>query len=260
MNDSDPAVKTSIVTDRETPSIGAVVRDWPMAVRIVWGGALATVAVFAYGLSRFWLDSYESADRLLILAGAGWAWFRMRGELSLIPSRPLFLLGIIPLIAGFASLTPTWFAYSQIGPRPVLMWMLFGTAIATVAGMTAIQFGWRTLTAIRFPLFVLILALPIPGRINVPIQAFLQSATTVVAHQSLLATGFEVVREGYVLRLPHGRARGNAGACRRRIAADGADAEHPDQTARAAVRAATLFANDAETAAHRRRSDRVAVR
>jgi exosortase len=186
------------------PPLATVVGSWPRPYQIAWLGTTAVVGVFVYALASYWLDGVDTSDRLLIVLAAGWAWNRMRGGVAAIPTAPLPTLGL-PLVAlGCLVVAPPWFAFAQIGAKPVLLWILYASALAAVGGLTLAQFGWRTLNAVRFPLFFVALALPIPSRINVPIQGLLQDWTTTFAHQGFLAWGFSSIREGFVLRLPHG--------------------------------------------------------
>ena len=186
------------------PPLATVVGAWPRPFQVAWVVAGVVVGVFVYALASYWLDGVDTADRLLIVLAAGWTWNRMRGDVAALPSRPLPALGV-PLVAlGCLVVAPPWYVISQLGARPVLLWVLYASAVAVIGGMTLAQFGWRTLNAVRFPLFFVLLALPIPSRINGPIQGVLQDWTTTFAHQGLLTWGFTCAREGFVLRLPHG--------------------------------------------------------
>lgn len=186
------------------PPLTTVVGSWPRPYRAAWAGVAAVVGVFLYALASYWLDGVDTSDRLLIVLAAGWAWNRMRGDVATIPSAPLPAVGLPLAVAGFFVVAPPWFAFAQIGAKPVLLWILYASALAAVGGLTLSQFGWRTLNAVRFPLFFVALALPIPSRINNPIQGVLQDWTTTFAFQGFLAWGFPCVREGFVMRLPHG--------------------------------------------------------
>lgn len=191
-------------TNPEPPPIARLVRDWPRPLQGAWLAVALAVGVFVYALSRYWLTGVDTWDRLLIVFGSFWAWNRMRLSLASIPSRPQPWLGLPFVTVGLFVLAPMWYALAQVGPRPVLLWLLYASALAALVGMTLVHFGWRTLNAIRFPLFFAALALPIPSRINTPLQAQLQNWTTTLAHNGLHYWGFDVAREGFVLRLPHG--------------------------------------------------------
>jgi EpsI family protein len=191
-------------TTSEPPSIASLVRDWPRPLQGAWFAVVVTLGVFVYALARYWLTGVDTWDRLLIVFGSLWAWNRMRPDLASIPGQPQPWLGLPLITIGFFVLAPLWYALAQVGPRPVLLWLLYGSALAALAGMTLVHFGWSMLNAIRFPLFFVSLALPIPSRINTPLQEQLQNWTTTLAHNSLHYWGFDVVREGFVLRLPHG--------------------------------------------------------
>ena len=194
----------SLVEQPVSPQpLTAAFRSWPLPDRIAWSCVAVVVGVFVYALASYWIP-FDGLDRLVILAGVVWAWNYQRSRFSRSLSTSATMAGLILLFAGFALAVPSWFALSQIGSRPVLTWMLATTAIASLIGLVWIQFGWRSGFLLIVPLAISILALPIPGRINVPLQSVLQSLTTYTAHQLLAVTGHEVVREGFVLRLPHG--------------------------------------------------------
>ena len=202
-----PRFEIAIMSDASTPlppSIASIVRGWPRPLQAAWLAVVLATGVFVYALARYWLAGVDTWDRLLIVFGSFWAWNRMRLPLASMASRPQPWMGL-PLVAiGFAVLAPLWYALAQVGPRPVLLWLLYGSALAALVGMTLVHFGWSMVNAIRFPLFFVALALPIPARINAPLQAQLQNWTTTLAHNGLHYWGFDVAREGFVLRLPHG--------------------------------------------------------
>lgn len=195
------------MSDESTPvpsPIASIIRGWPRPLQAAWLADAVVAGVFIAALARYWLAGVDTWDRLLIVFGSLWAWNRIRPVLVSIPAQPQPWLGLPFVVVGFAALAPLWYALAQVGPRPVLLWLLYGSALATIVGTTFIHFGWKMLNAVRFPLFFVVLALPIPARINAPLQAQLQDWTTTLAYNGLHYWGFDVAREGFVLRLPHG--------------------------------------------------------
>jgi EpsI family protein len=113
---------------------------------------------------------------------------------------PLVLVGIITFPVGY-------YLYSQIGPRPLILWWLTAALLVATVGLLLARHGWSRLRVVAFPLVFTLFALPIPLRILLPLQDGLQQVTTTVSYHALTGLGYEVVREEYVLALPGGRLR-----------------------------------------------------
>ncbi len=152
----------------------------------------------------YWYEGNDSPDGAIVLMGAFWVAQHIASSRVVSVSKPGLSCGLILIVLGFITAVPSSFALGQVGPRHVLMWMLYGSVLGILAGMIVANFGWRCLIRFAFPMLVVILALPIPGRFNVPIQTSLQGATTTTAYWALKLTGYEVIREGFVFRLPSG--------------------------------------------------------
>jgi EpsI family protein len=99
-----------------------------------------------------------------------------------------------------------------VSPRPIVLWWLAFTWLAAAAGVVLVLGGWRHLRRLAFPLAFVLFALPIPNRVLVPVQFYLQSATTSASAAALPVLGIPVVRSGFVLTLPGGEL-GVAEAC-----------------------------------------------
>jgi exosortase len=172
-------------------------------VRPGWVGVAVFAAGWVWELVRFWGLHLEDADRLLILVGAGWLAYQAWPEIAAKPARPSWL-GVPLVLLGALAYPVGWFVFVQAGPRPILLWWGYACLLAMAAGLLAATRGWSAVRRLAFPLFFAALTPPIPGRINSPLQHFLQGVTTTLAHQGLAGLGFDVVREGFVLRLPGG--------------------------------------------------------
>jgi EpsI family protein len=183
----------------------------PFPVAAALGLLAAGAGAVVWALARFWGANPEYADRFLILAGAAWAAWNARPELAALPPRPT-RLGLLPLAAGAAAFPVGWFLQAQVAPRPVTIWWLAAAWLAAAAGLTLVLGGWRHLRRLAFPLVFVLFALPIPNRVLVPLQFYLQSATTAAAAAVLPALGVPVERTGFVLGLPGGDL-GVAEAC-----------------------------------------------
>jgi exosortase len=209
------------------PSWRSIWAHWPLPYRLAWAGVGIVVATYLYVAAIYWADLEQSAinrmvrageigtllaapfksdnwDRVVVLAGCLWCWAQVAPRMSALPRRPLPLVGLPLLLVGAVALVPVGFCYGQIGARHVLIWMAWGSTVAILAGMVLTHVGWRRLNALRFVIVFSIIALPIPGRFNSPLQGFLQNLTTTLAHFGLKWTGYAVSREGFVLHLPAG--------------------------------------------------------
>jgi exosortase len=180
-------------------------------VRPAWAGVACFAAGWVWELVRFWGIEPDSADRFLIVVASGWLAYQAWPGIAAAPARPSWL-GVPLVFLGAVAFPVGWFVFVQIGPRPILLWWGYACLLAMTAGLLAATRGWATVRRLAFPLLFAALTPPIPGRINSPLQQFLQGVTTTLAHQGLTGLGFDVVREGFVLRLPGG-ALGVIEAC-----------------------------------------------
>jgi exosortase len=172
-------------------------------VRPAWAGVACFAAGWVWELVRFWGLEPENADRLLILVAAGWLAHQAWPLIAARPARPSWLG--VPLVFLGALVFPVgWFVFVQVGPRPVLLWWGYACLLAMTAGLLAATHGWSAVRRLAFPLLFAALTPQLPGRFNSPLQHFLQGITTTLAYHGLTGLGFDVVREGFVLRLPHG--------------------------------------------------------
>jgi EpsI family protein len=183
----------------------------PLPTTAALGLLAAGAAAVVWVLARFWGANPEYADRFLILAGAAWAAWNIRQELAALPARPT-RLGLLPLLAGATAFPVGWFLLAQVATRPVIIWWLAAAWLAVAVGVILVLGGWRHLRRLAFPLVFVLFALPIPNRVLVPLQFYLQSATTSAAAAVLPAIGVSVERTGFVLGLPGGDL-GVAEAC-----------------------------------------------
>jgi EpsI family protein len=177
------------------------------ADRVAWGcvaaGALAVVAA----LAKYWGANPGHADRFLVLAGAAYAACTLSPGWAVLTVRPRPLLGLPLVLVSVAAFPVGYFLFTQIGPRPLVLWWLAAAVLAAAVGLTLARLGWARLRAAAFPLLFTLFALPIPLRVLGPLQDGLQEVTTSAAKVGLSGLGFEVTREEYVLALPGGKLR-----------------------------------------------------
>jgi exosortase len=166
--------------------------------------AAAGAAAVVLGLVRYWLADYESADRGLILLAAAWAGARRWPAVAALPPAPRPWVGLLLVVIAGAAFLPPWFVFGQVGPRPILLWWEAVAVVLAAAGLLLQERGFAALHALRFPLLFPFLALPLPGRVNNPLQAVLQDWTTWLAAGGLSSLGVAVRRDGFLLTLPSG--------------------------------------------------------
>lgn len=209
------------------PSIRSVVAGWPWPYRIAWVGVGFVTVAYLAATGCYWSDidpwtvqnlisggnlvsllmkpfASDTWDRVIVLAGCIWCWLQLRPKLHSLPSSPLPWLGLPLLSLGVALVPVVWYCYGQIGARPVMIWLFYLTALLSLLGLILTQFGLKHALALKFVFAFALIALPIPGRINYPLQQLLQGMTTTLAYHGLSLAGIDVVRQGFVLKLPQG--------------------------------------------------------
>lgn len=180
---------------------------WYLSALVLSAGAAGLIWV----LSKFWGLNLGYFDRFFFIAGAAYLAYDRRLELARLTlhSRwwgwPMLLLGAIAFPVG-------WFLQAQVAPKPITLWWLTLSWLAAVIGFTLVAAGWNHLRRVAFPLAFLLFAIPMPNRVHVPLQTFLQGVTTSVSEQTLWLLGYPVQRDGFVLHMPTGDL-GVAEAC-----------------------------------------------
>ncbi|MGL6095989.1 MAG: exosortase/archaeosortase family protein [Fimbriiglobus sp.] len=177
--------------------------------RIAWGCWSLGAAGFCAVLARLWYANPSTADRVLILFGAGWAaWETARPA----GRRPWPVAGL-SLVAVAALLLPLgWFLLARVGPRNLLMWWQWAAVAAAAAGLLLARGGPAAVRAFAFPLLFPVFTLTLPHPLLYPLTSTLQEWCTAGAHTGLWAIGMEVERNGFILKLPSGEL-GVAEAC-----------------------------------------------
>ncbi len=162
-----------------------------------------------YSLARYWESGQDSPDRVLIVAAAIWA----ATELPAVPRvRRVPIVGWLAMLLGLAMILVDWFVLLRLGQRHILLWWYAIGMLGLGVGWLIAERGLLSLWRHRFMLLFPFLALPMPGRIYLPLQASLQDFTTTVAAAGLPLIGIPVVRDGFLLTLPGG-ALGVVEAC-----------------------------------------------
>lgn len=176
---------------------------WPLSppwtVRLLVATALP---LWLFPLMRFWGSQPEYADRILIVVvSAGLAWRRRLKPLS-SPTLWRWVAGLLMLTGGVL-LSLGAFLQAQVSPRPLLLWWLWASWIILLSGVLLGLGGVRLLRRFAFPLVFLFFALPLPQRVQLPLQHVLQTFTATAAAHMLDVLGISVERQGFTLQLSH---------------------------------------------------------
>ncbi len=165
-----------------TASLGVVL------LLVIW-----LYAGIAIKLVRDWYELPDFSHGFLIPFFVAFLLWERRQQIARVPVRPswagfgLILLGLVVLLAGrFGAdlfLARTSFLLLTAG----VVWTIYGTAM---------------LRTVRFPLFVLLLAIPLPAVLFNQITFPLQILASKVASAMLPLAGVPVLREGNVINLP----------------------------------------------------------
>jgi exosortase len=174
------------------------------ADRLSWAAVAVGAGLLVAALARFWGANPGYADRLLVLLGAGYAAYTVAPAWANLPVRPLTLLGPLILLVGAVALLPGFYLLTRVGPRSLLLWWIAGGLIVTAGGLALARVGWPRLRVGLFALLFPLFALPIPNRVLLPLQDYLQRVTTAAAERVLGGAGYAVQRDGIMLTLPGG--------------------------------------------------------
>ncbi len=174
---------------------------------IEWGCLLALAAVYLpalRALSEIWFSVDYYSHGVLVPLVALWSALH-NPILRRAPREPRDGRGLALVLAALA----LYAAGLGLG-SPSLQG---GALVLTVAGGVLQRWGPAGLRALAFPVGFLAFMLPVPDAwltpLIVQLQLWVSSAATALLH----ATGFEVAREGNVLRLPDGASLFVAEAC-----------------------------------------------
>lgn len=163
-------------------------------VSIVWFGALL---IFAYlptliRLVQQWDQSEDMSHGFFVPLVSGYIAWQKRGEVAALPMKSHWLGLAMVVLAGAQLLVATLGAELFLA-RTAFVFAVWGSVIYLG--------GWQLFRVLFFPLFVLLLMIPIPeliyNQITFPLQLFASQVAEVV----LGFLGYPVLREGNVLEL-----------------------------------------------------------
>jgi exosortase len=194
----------SVSTIQPNPHTGTRPSSWPDldlagGRQIAWAGALILVLLIAayhqvlYKLFVDWWEIPDASHGFLVFPFAGYLVWSQRTTLCRTELRPTWS-GVAIVAAGLATLV-----FGVFGAE------LFLSRISLLIALTGLilSFGGRKLLAeLRFPLLILLLAIPIPAIIYNQITLPLQTLAARAAAVLLPVFAVPVLREGHVIVLP----------------------------------------------------------
>lgn len=140
-----------------------------------WIGLALGAFAILYGMLGFWYRGYDNYDRAFIFIATAWLLRQYHTRLIRLPDTPRPRLGITLAIIGSFAFLPPWFVFTQIGPRPIILWWEALALITAAIGVILIRSGPNLLFNVRFLLIFPLFALPLPGRIQNPLHEVMQA-------------------------------------------------------------------------------------
>jgi exosortase len=144
-------------------------------------------------LAHIWITDSDQAHGLLLVAVAGYLVFHRRKRISRIKPET-WLPGLLIMVGAIALLL--------VGQVVVEYFVTRASLIILLAGIIGFLFGKNVLKVFFFPLFLLLLAIPLPAilvnALTLPLKALVSS----LAAEMLRAMGVSILQEGNILKTP----------------------------------------------------------
>ncbi|HET6890277.1 MAG TPA: exosortase [Pyrinomonadaceae bacterium] len=160
--------------------------------------AISAALVFAYGLvllklSRDWWNDENYSHGLLIPFIIGYILWSQRKRLAQTPTKPSILWGGAAVVL---SLMALW-----AGTAGAELFMQRASLVLILAGIVLYFWGFRLVRVLLVPLFLLLLAIPIPAIIFNKVAFPLQLFASRFAVWSMAALDIPVLRQGNIIEL-----------------------------------------------------------
>ena len=162
---------------------------------------------------QHWGSSSDAWDHYLVIAASVWAFTMAWPHYRSAVPHPRPYSGLSVLLPSLVILPLAWyFTMTDTRGRAYLLWYQWlGVSFMSLGWFVSLS-GFRAASRLLFPLFVLVLSLPVPSSVMTPMQIRLQQVTAVSSEAVLKLIGEDVTRRGFVLTLPKGEL-GVAEAC-----------------------------------------------
>jgi exosortase len=178
-------------------------RAWKRAGLMLLPLAVLYYETFFKLAGDWWNDPNNSHGLLIPPLALYFAW-KKRNKFDVEPERPSIAVGLIIVLGSLL----VYF----IGRLGAEFFLTRISSIGMMAGMLLYFYGWKHLRVMAFPVFFLILAIPIPALIFNTVSIPLQVLASQASSEFLTFCDVPVLREGNVLQLTN-TALGVAEAC-----------------------------------------------
>ena len=144
-------------------------------------------------LVHIWITDSDQAHGLLLVAVAGYLVFHRRKGIN--QTKPeIWLPGLLIMVGAVALLL--------IGQVVVEYFVMRASLIILLAGVVGILLGKNSLKIFLFPLFLLLLAIPLPAIVVNSLTLPLKALVSSLASEMLRAIGVSILQEGNILQTP----------------------------------------------------------
>lgn len=187
-----------IVRDLENLLLSVKVMSLVHTVRRHWGPlVLATTIVAVYAavlwqLVEDWNGNENYSHGFLVLPVAAFLVWRRRATLAALPVAPS-AFGAVLVVLSLGVLL--------VGTAGIEYFLTRISFVGVIAGAILFLFGWAQLRAVSFPLFLLLLAIPLPAILFNQVAFPLQMLATTLGVGILRLLDVPVLREGNVIVL-----------------------------------------------------------
>ena len=144
-------------------------------------------------LVHIWITDSDQAHGLLLVAVAGYLVFHRRKRISRIKPET-WLPGLLIMVGAIALLL--------VGQVVVEYFVTRASLIILLAGIIGFLFGKNVLKIFLFPLFLLLLAIPLPAIVVNSLTLPLKALVSSLAAEMLRAMGVSILQEGNILKTP----------------------------------------------------------
>ena len=144
-------------------------------------------------MAHIWITDSDQAHGLLLVAVAGYLVFHRRKGINQIKPGT-WVPGFFIMVAAMALLL--------VGQVAVEYFVMRSSLIILLAGLIGFLLGKKALKVFLFPLFLLLLAIPLPAIVVNSLTLPLKGLVSLLASEMLRAMGVSILQEGNILQTP----------------------------------------------------------
>ena len=140
-----------------------------------------------------WITDSDQAHGLLLVAVAGYLVFHRRNTIRQIRPKT-WIPGVLIMVLAIGLLL--------VGQIVVEYFLMRASFVFLLAGVISFLFGKNVAKAFLFPLFLLLLAIPLPAIVVNSLTLPLKALVSSLASEMLRVMGVSILREGNILQTP----------------------------------------------------------